>query len=59
VRRWLAELVELEYLAVVGGENGKAGQGKALRYKPAERPAAACDLAGLLSPAELRKRLES
>ena len=59
VRRWLAELVELEHLAVVGGENGKAGQGKALRYRPAERPPAACDLAGLLSPAELRKRLES
>jgi hypothetical protein len=58
VRRWLLELVELEYLAVVGGENGKAGQGKAVRYRPAERPPATCELAGLLSPAELRKRLE-
>jgi hypothetical protein len=58
VRRWLAELVELEYLAQLGGECGKAGQGKAVRYRPVERQPAACEIAGLLSPAELRRRIE-
>jgi DNA primase len=58
VRRWLCELVELEYLCLVGCENGKPGQGKAARYRPLERPPAACEIAGLLSPDELKKRLE-
>jgi len=58
VRRWLAELVELEYLFLVGGESGKLGQGKAVRYRPAERPPEPCEIAGLLSPAELTKRLK-
>ena len=58
VRRWLLELVELEYLAVVGGENGKAGQGKAVRYRPVERSLATCEIAGLLSPEELAQRLK-
>jgi DNA primase len=58
VRRWLGELVELEYLAVVGSENGKASQGKAVRYRPVEREPAARKVAGLLSPDELAKHLK-
>ncbi len=58
VRRWLSELVELEYLALAVCENGKAGQGKAVRYRPVEQPPAACEIAGLLSPEELAKRLK-
>jgi DNA-binding transcriptional ArsR family regulator len=58
VRRWLSDLVELEYLTLAGCENGKTGQGKTVRYRPAERPPEPCEIAGLLSPAELTKRLE-
>ena len=35
VRRWLADLVELEYLRGRGGSKG--GQGKTARYRLAER----------------------
>jgi hypothetical protein len=50
VRRWLSELVELEYLEP---EGGKAAQGKTARYRVsghAPRPQA---VLGLLSPEEL------
>jgi DNA primase len=55
VRRWLADLVELEYLAVVG--DGKTGQGKTVRYRPVEQAAADVEIAGLLTPAELAQRI--
>jgi len=54
VRRWLADLVELEYLET---EASKGGQGKAARYRLAERAPRDVVL-GLLSPDELRRRLE-
>jgi 5S rRNA maturation endonuclease (ribonuclease M5) len=55
VRRWLAELVELEYLAVA--EAGRQGQGKTTRYSIVEQAAAPVRLEGLLSPEELRRGL--
>ncbi len=55
VRRWLAELVELEYL--VAGEGGKGGAGKTTRYQLAAREAASELVLGLLTPAELEERL--
>ena len=39
VRRWLSELVELEYLAVA--EEGHKGAGKTTRYRLEDRPKAA------------------
>ncbi|MCU0293264.1 MAG: CHC2 zinc finger domain-containing protein [Thermoanaerobaculaceae bacterium] len=56
VRRWLGELVELEYLATVGCE-GKT-QGKTVRYRPLEQAQGPAEIAGLLTPAELAKRLQ-
>ena len=53
VRRWLTELVELEYLEVV--EAGRRGAGKATRYRLAERGPKEELMLGLLSPEELRK----
>ncbi len=50
VRRWLLELVELEYLAVV--EAGAQGSGRQTRYRLVERPWADVRL-GLLSPEDL------
>jgi DNA primase catalytic core len=55
VRRWLADLVELEYLAVV--EAGRQGQGKTTRYRVVGRASQAEHVAGLLSPSELRDHL--
>ena len=56
MRRWLCELVELEYLAVA--EAGRQGQGKTTRYATVEQAAAApLRLQGLLTPEELRRRL--
>jgi hypothetical protein len=55
-RRWLAELVELEYLAVA--EAGHKGAGKATRYQILDRPDDAVGH-GLLTPEELRARLAS
>ena len=55
VRRWLQELVELEYLAVA--EAGRQGQGKTTRYAIVEQAGTPVKLEGLLSPAELRQRL--
>jgi hypothetical protein len=57
-RRWLGELVELEYLAVVGAENAKNGQGKTLRYRPVEQPPRESEISGLLTPEELAKRIK-
>jgi DNA primase catalytic core len=55
VRRWLAELVDLEYLAVV--EAGGKGAGKTARYRLADRAPKAQARIGLLTPDELRARL--
>jgi Toprim domain-containing protein len=57
VRRHLDDLVELEYLAEVG--DGKTGQGRLRRYRLVERGMTPCELAGLLTPAELAERLRS
>jgi len=55
VRRWLQELVELEYLAQV--EASKGGAGKTTRYRVVDREPKGEALVGLLIPAELRARL--
>jgi DNA-binding transcriptional ArsR family regulator len=54
VRRWLAELVELEYLEA---ESTKGGQGKSARYRIAARAPKQQLVLGLLTPAELAARL--
>jgi hypothetical protein len=51
VRRWLADLVDLEYLALVG--DGKTAQGRTARYQIASRELGAAQVSGLLTPAEL------
>jgi len=53
VRRWLSELVALEYLAVV--EASKGGAGRAARYRVLDQPNRGAPL-GLLTPSELRSR---
>jgi hypothetical protein len=55
VRRWLCELVELEYL--VASEGGKGGAGKTTRYRLVAREAKGEPILGLLTPDELRARL--
>ena len=55
VRRWLADLVELEYLAIV--EAGGKGAGKTARYRVAERQAERDVRLGLLTPDELKEKL--
>ena len=55
VRRWLQDLVELEYLARV--EASKGGAGKTTRYRVVDREPKGEALVGLLTPAELRARL--
>ena len=57
VRRHLAELVDLEYLALAG--EGKAVQGRAARYRLVDRGMKERGLEGLLTPAELAERLRS
>jgi DNA-binding transcriptional ArsR family regulator len=54
VRRWLQELVELEYL-----ETDQGKQGKAVRYTLASRVPKQSLVLGLLSPEELGKRLRN
>jgi len=54
VRRWLSDLVELEYLE---GEASKGGQGKATRYRLADRAPREELVLGLLAPEELRRHL--
>ncbi len=56
VRRWLAELVELEYLVANEG-GGKGGAGKTTRYQLAVREMKGDLPLGLLTPAELGARL--
>ena len=53
VRRWLAELVELEYLEV---EAGKGGAGNKSRYHAADRDARQPVVLGLLTPEELAQK---
>jgi len=55
VRRWLADLVELEYLTVA--EQGRRGAGKAMRYRILERGPRSDLVLGLLSPEHLRGAL--
>jgi hypothetical protein len=55
VRRWLSELVELEYL--VASEAGKGGAGKMTRYQLVHREKGAELVLGLLTPSELQGRL--
>ena len=54
VRRWLSELVELEYLET---EPSKGGQGRSARYRLSGRTPGEERLQGLLRPEELRARL--
>jgi DNA primase len=54
VRRWLSDLVELEYLAVA--EAGRQGQGHTTRYRVLERAGKAEHVLGLLRPEELHAR---
>jgi DNA-binding transcriptional ArsR family regulator len=56
VRRWLNDLVELEYVSVL--DPSKAGQGKTARYRVLEHEPRPAELAGLISPEELRRRIE-
>lgn len=53
VRRWLQDLVDLEYLAVAEG-----GQGKTARYRFLDQEPRPRELAGLLAPPELRRKVE-
>jgi hypothetical protein len=55
VRRWLCELLELEYLALV--EASKGGAGKATRYRVVEREMKESFVLGLLAPSEVADRL--
>jgi DNA primase catalytic core len=55
VRRWLAELVDLEYLGVA--EEGRQGAGKTTRYRLLERGPRGDVVLGLLTPDELRAAL--
>jgi DNA primase catalytic core len=52
-RRWLSELVELEYLEVV--EMGRRGAGKATKYRLSERGPKEELMLGLRNPEELRR----
>ncbi len=54
VRRWLSELVELEYLDLDGS---RAAQGKAARYRLTSRGPRDDVVLGLLTPRELQGRL--
>jgi hypothetical protein len=55
VRRWLADLVELEYL--VPSEASKGGQGRSTRYRMGAPEAQPTALSGLMSPAALAEKL--
>ena len=56
VRRWLSELVELEYVTIT--EGGRPGAGKVTRYALTERGPRKQLVQGLLRPEELAKSLE-
>ncbi|MBX7184946.1 MAG: toprim domain-containing protein [Vicinamibacteria bacterium] len=53
VRRWLSELVELEYLEI---EAGKGGAGNKSRYRVADRDPKQPVVLGLLTPEELAQK---
>ena len=52
VRRWLSDLVELEYLVVA--DAGRQGAGKSARYKLADTRPREQRVIGLLTPKELK-----
>jgi DNA primase len=54
VRGWLSELVELEYLEA---DQSRGGAGKATRYRLVDKGEAQQIVLGLMTPAELSKRL--
>ena len=56
-RRWLTDLVELEYL--VQAEQSRGGQGKTTRYGVVDREPNHDLVIGLLSPADLAARLQA
>ena len=56
VRRWLGDLVELEYL--VPTEASKGGQGRSTRYRVAETGTRQAVLTGLLTPAQLAAKVQ-
>jgi DNA primase len=58
VRRWLSDLVDFEYVAVVSPD-GKAGQGKTVRYQLLDREPKENEVLGLLAPAELEARIRA
>ena len=53
VRRWLQDLVDFEYLALVQTDGEKSGQGKTVRYRLLDREPQENELGGLLSPRQL------
>jgi DNA primase len=55
VRRWLSDLVDLEYLALADASKG--GAGKASRYRVLKHEPKTSTPLGLLAPEELRSRL--
>jgi hypothetical protein len=59
VRRWLQDLVDFEYLAIVQSDGEKSGQGKTVRYRLLDREPEENELGGLLSPRELGALLEA
>jgi DNA primase len=59
VRRWLQDLVDFEYLAVVQTDGERGSQGKTVRYRLLDREPQENELGGLLSPRELGFRLEA
>jgi predicted ArsR family transcriptional regulator len=56
VRRWLRELVELEYVVQLDASRG--GQGRVTRYRVVEREGPQEAVAGLVSPRHLRQLLQ-
>jgi hypothetical protein len=56
-RRWLTDLVELEYL--VQAEQSRGGQGKTTRYGVVDREPKHDLVIGLLTPADLASRLQA
>jgi hypothetical protein len=58
VRRWLQDLVDFEYLALVQTDGERGGQGKAVRYRLLDREPQENELGGLLTPRELGALLQ-
>jgi DNA primase len=59
VRRWLQDLVDFEYLALVQAESERGGQGKTVRYRLLDREPQENELGGLLTPRELGALVET